>query len=40
MMANDDWVLQNEGNVATAVLRKKNVVFSTYKIQKEKLKIN
>ena len=39
-MANDDWVLQNEGNVATAVLRKKNVVFSTYKIQKEKLKIN
>lgn len=39
-MANDDWVLQNEGNVATAVLRKKNVVFHTYKIQREKLKIN
>lgn len=37
-MANDDWVLQNEGNVATAVLRK-NVVFHTYKIQREKLKI-
>lgn len=38
-MANDDWVLQNEGNVATAVLRKKMWYFPHIKYKRKNLKL-